>query len=51
MSDSDVIGIHSEVITGAVFFKNETTGMTEHMEVLLNFNLTFYRDKLQSAGW
>lgn len=32
MSDSDAIGIHSEVITGAVFFKNETTGLTEHME-------------------
>ena len=50
MSDSDVIGIHSEVITGAVFFKNETTGMTEHMEVLLKFNLIFDEYKLQSAA-
>ena len=50
MSDSDVIGIHSEVITGAVFFKNETTGMTEHMEVCSNFNLTFDGNKLQSAA-
>ena len=48
MSDSDVIGIHSEVITGAVFFKNQTSGMTEHMEVLPN--QTFDGDKLQSAA-
>ena len=34
MSESGVIGIHPEVITGAVFFKNETTGLTEHMEVI-----------------
>ena len=34
MSESGVIGIHPEVITGAVFFKNETTGLTDHMEVI-----------------
>ena len=37
MSESGVIGIHPEVITGAVFFKNETTGLTEHMEVCSSF--------------
>ena len=33
MSDSGIIGVHPEVITGSVFFKNETSGLTEHMEV------------------
>ena len=33
MADSGIIGVHPEVITGSVFFKNETSGLTEHMEV------------------